>query len=141
MSARDASAIEYAVIYDGNCGICTRLVMRLRKLDRRGRLEILASQTAGVRERFPWIDSHAYDESIQLVRKSDGETWQGAAAVERIIDALRAGWAVSWIFSIPFARPIAERLYRWFADHRGQLGCGDHCQIQTIPPGAGAKNS
>ena len=140
MSAPEVAA-EYAVVYDGNCGICTRLVQRLRKLDRRGRLEIVPSQGAGVRARFPWIPPSAYDESIQLVRKSDGETWQGAAAVERIIDALRAGWTVSWIFSIPFARPIAERLYRWVADHRGELGCGEHCQIQANPPEADAKNS
>ena len=141
MSATTVSSAEYAVIYDGDCGICTRLVSRLHNLDKSGRLEILPSQAAGVRQRFPWIPPQAYDESIQLVRSADGETWQGAAAVERIIDALRGGWAVSWIFSIPFMRPIAERLYRWFADHRGELGCGEHCQIQTIPPGTGAKNS
>lgn len=132
---------EYTVIYDGNCGICTRLVVRLGKLDRRHRLEIVPSQGVGVQERFPWIPARAYDESIQLVRVSDGETTQGAAAVERIIDTLRAGWAVSWIFSVPFVRPVAERLYRWVADHRGELGCGEHCQLQAIPPGAGAKNS
>ncbi len=141
MSAGDVAGADYTVIYDGNCGICTRLVRRLRRLDTRGRLEIIPSQTAGVHARFPWIPPNAYDESLQLVRKLDGRTWQGAAAVERIIDTLRAGWAVSWVFSIPFARPLAERLYRWVADHRDKLGCGEHCQLQTTPRAAGTKNS
>ena len=36
----------------------------------------------------------------------------------------------SWIFSIPFVRPLAERFYRWFARNRYRLGCGEHCQFR-----------
>ncbi|MEO7963147.1 MAG: DCC1-like thiol-disulfide oxidoreductase family protein [Gemmatimonadaceae bacterium] len=53
--------------------------------------------------------------------------WQGAAAIEEIVRALPKGRLVSWMFAIPFARPIADRFYRWFARHRRQLGCGSHC--------------
>lgn len=137
----DAIGTQLTVIYDGHCGVCTRLVQRVARLDTHRVLEIIPSQAPGVRDRFPWIPAAAYDESLQVVRVSDGRTWQGAAAVEEITKALRAGWAVSWLFRIPFARRIAERAYRWFADHRGELGCGDHCQIQTISPAAGTKNS
>jgi predicted DCC family thiol-disulfide oxidoreductase YuxK len=134
-------AERYTLIYDGTCGICTRLVARLRKVDRAGVFETIASQANGVHERFPWIPERAYTESLQLVRGADNRTWQGAAAVEQILTEIRAGWILSWMFSLPFARPIAERLYRWVADHRGELGCGEHCQIQTTPSAAGEKNS
>jgi predicted DCC family thiol-disulfide oxidoreductase YuxK len=137
----DATGTQLTVIYDGHCGVCTRLVQRVTRLDAHRVLEIIPSQAPGVRDRFPWIPAGAYDESLQVVRASDGRTWQGAAAVEEIIKTLRAGWAVSWLFRIPFARRIAERAYRWFADHRGELGCGDHCQIQTISSATGTKNS
>jgi predicted DCC family thiol-disulfide oxidoreductase YuxK len=129
------------IIYDGHCAVCTRLVKRLARLDSRRVLEIVPSQASGVRERFSWIPASAYDQSLQVVRASDGRTWEGAAAVEEIIKALRAGWVVSWLFRLPFARQVAERGYRWFADHRGELGCGDHCQTHTISPAAGTKNS
>lgn len=97
-------------------------------MDTRGVFEPVPSQLSGVQDRFPWIPPSAYGESLQLVRTSDNTTWQGAAAVEEIISRLRAGWIFSWIFAIPFARPVAERAYRWFAAHRNKLGCGDHCQ-------------
>jgi predicted DCC family thiol-disulfide oxidoreductase YuxK len=119
---------RYSVIYDGDCRICARLVARLARLDARGAFDIIPSQHPSVRGRFPWISERAYAESLQLVRNADGRTWQGAAAVEEIIRGLRAGWLLSWIFAIPLVRPIAERLYRWFADHRGELGCADHCK-------------
>jgi predicted DCC family thiol-disulfide oxidoreductase YuxK len=120
---------RYTVVYDGHCGICTRLAVRLAEVDRHGVFEIVPSQRDDVRARFPWIPPRAYAEALQVIRDSDGTTWQGAAAVEQIVSELRAGWLLSWIFAIPFARAAAERFYRWFATHRNQFGCGDHCQL------------
>jgi predicted DCC family thiol-disulfide oxidoreductase YuxK len=143
--AHERQEKQLTVIYDGHCGVCTRLANRVARLDTHGVLEIVPSQAAGVRERFPWISANAYDESLQVVRTSDNRTWEGAAAVEEVVRTLRAGWVVSWLFRIPFARRIAERGYRWFADHRGELGCGDHCQVHkglhTASPAVGTKNS
>ena len=137
----DAMGTQLTVVYDGHCGVCTRLAERVAKLDRHRVLEIVPSQSVEVRARFPWIPASAYDESLQVVRASDGWTWEGAAAVEEIIKALRAGWVVSWLFRLPFARQLAQRGYRWFADHRGENGCGDDCRVHTISPAAGTKNS
>jgi predicted DCC family thiol-disulfide oxidoreductase YuxK len=119
----------YTVIYDGSCNVCERLVRGLVKWDRNGELEIIPSQTPGLDARFPWIPARAYLESIQLVDHRTRGTFQGAAAVEHIIDVLPKGRLVTWTFSIPFARPVAEKLYRWFAKNRYRLGCGDHCQL------------
>ena len=121
---------SYTVIYDGNCGVCTRLAAKLAKLDKRAAFEIVPSQLEGLQARFPWIPANAYAESLQLVRNSDKRTWQGAAAVEEIIRGLRTGWLVSWLFMIPLARPIADRAYRWFASHRSALTCGEQCQLK-----------
>jgi predicted DCC family thiol-disulfide oxidoreductase YuxK len=105
------------------------MVMGLAKWDRNNQLEIIPSQTPGLATRFPWIPERAYIESLQLIRARDGKTWQGAASIEQLLDVLPKGRLVSWIFSIPFARPIAEKGYRWFARNRYHLGCGDHCQL------------
>jgi predicted DCC family thiol-disulfide oxidoreductase YuxK len=122
---------EYTVVYDGNCRVCGKIVSGLAKWDRRGQLEIIPSKTPGLAARFSWIPEHAYVESLQLIRNVDGKTWQGAASIEQLLDVLPKGKFVSWIFSIPFAHPIAEKAYRWFARNRYHLGCSDHCQVKN----------
>lgn len=129
---RDASVglgRPFTVVYDGNCKVCTRLARVLEQWDRRRQLEIVPSQAPGVYARFPWIPPRAYAESLQVIDRG-GHTWQGAAALETIINALPKGRLLSWIFRIPFARPLAERFYRWFARNRYKLGCGEHCSYR-----------
>src|SRR3954464_7291756 len=121
----------YTVVYDGMCKVCTRLSGLLRKWDRHRQLEVVASQTPGVQARFPWIPARAYADALQLVRE-DGKTWQGAAAIEQILDILPKGKLISWIFSIPFARKLADRFYKWFARNRYRMGCGAHCQSRPL---------
>jgi predicted DCC family thiol-disulfide oxidoreductase YuxK len=122
------------VVYDGDCAVCARLARMLQRLDTRGGFEVVTSQAPGVRSRFPWIPPDAYRDSLQVVEEG-GRTWQGAAAIERILDLLPRGRWISWLFSLPFARPLAERFYRWFARNRYRLGCGAHCQYR--PHGGG----
>jgi predicted DCC family thiol-disulfide oxidoreductase YuxK len=121
----------YTIVYDGACKVCQALVRRLVKWDRHAVFEIIPSQGAGVHARFPWIPARAFTQSVQLVRR-DGRTWQGAAALEAIIDQLPKGKLITWVFSIPFVRPLAERVYRWFARNRYRLGCGEHCQFRPL---------
>jgi predicted DCC family thiol-disulfide oxidoreductase YuxK len=118
------------VIYDGTCGVCTRMAKMLESWDRNHELEIIPSQAPGVRERFPWIAGDAYAESMQVVRASDGKTWQAAAALEELLKVLPKGRVVSWLFSVPFARPVADRFYGWFAHNRYRMGCGEHCAVR-----------
>ncbi len=117
----------FTVVFDGNCKVCGRVVRLLTEWDRSSNLiELVSSQTPGVQARFPWIPARAYTESVQLIGPG-GRTWQGARAVEQILDVLPKGKFVSWVFKLPFARPAAERFYRWFARNRYRLGCGAHC--------------
>ena len=119
----------YTVVYDGSCRVCGKIVRGLAKWDRNKQLEIIPSQTPGLDARFPWILANEYSQSLQLIRTLDGTTWQGAASIEQLLDVLPKGRFVSWIFSIPFVRPLGEKFYRWFARNRYRLGCSDHCLI------------
>ncbi len=120
----------YTVVYDGTCKVCTRLANALKRWER-GDLEVIPSQTPGVQARFPWIPPQAYTESLQLIGPG-GRTWQGAAAVEELLGVLPRGGLVSWLFKLPFARPVADKFYRWFARNRYKLGCGEHCQYRAL---------
>jgi predicted DCC family thiol-disulfide oxidoreductase YuxK len=130
----------YSVVFDGTCTICGRLVKLLRGWDKHGMLEILPSQNSCVRSRFPWIPERAYLESVQLIGPN-GRTWQGAAAIEQIIDLMPKGKLITWVFSIPFVRPLAERFYRWFARNRYKMGCGKHCQLHAADMDFGESES
>jgi len=126
-----APGCRYTVIYDGHCKVCGRMVRVLAKWDGNRELEIIPSQTSGVRERFPWIPARAYVDSIQVIRTQDGRTWQAAAAVEELLKVLPRGRLISWLFKIPFVRPLVDRFYRWFARNRYRLGCGEHCAVRN----------
>jgi len=125
---------RYTVIYDGDCRVCGRIVAVLARWDRNRELEIVASQAAGVRERFPWIPTSAYVESMQVIRASDGKTWEGAAALEELLDVLPKGRLISWMFAVPLVRPLVGKFYRWFARNRYRLGCGEHCAASPASP-------
>jgi len=126
-----APGCRYTVIYDGHCKVCGRMVRVLAKWDGNRELEIIPSQTSGVRERFPWIPARAYVDSMQVIRTRDGRTWQAAAAIEELLKVLPRGRLISWLFKIPFVRPLIDRFYRWFARNRYRLGCGDHCAVRN----------
>jgi predicted DCC family thiol-disulfide oxidoreductase YuxK len=128
----------YTCVYDGMCKVCTRLSHALEKWDRDHLIEIVPSQASGVMARFPWIPAHAYVEALQLIGPG-GQTWSGAAAIEKLLDILPKGKLIGWIFKIPFVRPLADRLYKWFARNRYKLGCGEHCQLR--PPDAEFRES
>jgi predicted DCC family thiol-disulfide oxidoreductase YuxK len=120
----------YTVVFDGDCKVCTRLSRVLREWDN-GQLEVVSSQQQGVMARFPWIPARAYADALQMIA-ADGTTWQGAAAIEQLLNVLPKGKLVAWVFRIPFVRVLADRFYRWFARNRYRLGCGAHCQSR--PP-------
>lgn len=119
--------MRYTLVYDGDCRVCTRFVARLRRWDRRQAIELVPSQAPGVMARFPWIPPGAFKDALQLVRE-DGATWQGAAALEELLGVLPRGRWIAWTFRVPLARPVAEKLYRWFARNRYRLGCAAHCR-------------
>lgn len=121
---------RYTVIYDGDCRVCGRIVEVLARWDRDRELAIVPSQAPGVRDRFPWIPAGAYVESMQVIRATDGKTWEGAAALEELLNVLPKGRLISWMFEVPLVRPLVGRFYRWFARNRYRLGCGEHCAVK-----------
>lgn len=128
-TASPGSGRPYTVVYDGQCKVCGRLVRLLERWDRKRCIEAIPSQNSSVPSRFPWIPLAAYRDAVQLIGPG-GYTWQGAAAIEKLLDILPAGWALGWVFRLPFVGRLADRFYRWFAKNRYRFGCGEHCQLR-----------
>lgn len=129
--AEAAEGRPYTVVYDGACRVCSRLVDLLRRWDRRGELEMVPFQDTSVMARFPWIPPEEYAKAMQLVGPG-GRTWQGAAAVEKLLDVLPYGGALGWAFELPLAGALFDRFYRWFARNRYRFGCGEHCASRPL---------
>ena len=121
----------YTVVWDGTCKVCRRLVTLLEKWDRQDVLELIPSQNTSVFVRFPWIPAEAYAEALQLIGPG-GRTWQGAAAIEQLLEILPHGKWLGWVFDIPYMGRLIDRFYRWFARNRYRFGCGEHCQYQAL---------
>jgi predicted DCC family thiol-disulfide oxidoreductase YuxK len=104
------------LIFDGRCGMCTRVCNGLARLNRTGRLQIEPLQAPGMAgrlgvpvERLPesawWLDS-------------SGAVFAGAEAMNA---ALCAGLGTSlplWIYRLPGLGALQNAVYRWVAAHR-----------------------
>ena len=107
------------ILYDADCGFCTRGVERIRALDRDGALEAapIASPTGDrllrdLTEAERLASWHVVDER--------GRRWSGGRAVAPVLRLL-PGWR--WLAPVAAAFPGAtEFAYRLVARHRGTLG-------------------
>ncbi|GAA0526413.1 hypothetical protein GCM10011581_13250 [Saccharopolyspora subtropica] len=114
------------LIYDGDCGFCTRSVRWAERLP--VRMRILAWQEA---------DLAAYRTTPERARHEvlwvapSGRVFGGAAAVAELLRSARLPWpVVGWAMSAPVLRWVAERVYRWVADNRSRLpGATPACQL------------
>lgn len=111
---------RYTVVYDGACSVCTRSVELLRQWDVDDRLELVPFQANGVMDRFLDIPEEDFRGAAQVIAP-DGRHWSGADAVEQALAQTRRGRWIAWLFRLPLARPIARRLYRWFARNRSRF--------------------
>ena len=91
------------------CKVCTRLAKTLRKWDRDGQIEVVASQTPRRHGAFSWIPARAYAEALQLIGPG-GRTWQGAAAIEQLLNILPKGSSSPGFSSAVRARRRRSRL-------------------------------
>ncbi|GAB2733533.1 hypothetical protein GCM10027174_02790 [Salinifilum aidingensis] len=114
------------LIYDGDCGFCTRCVRIAARLPVRMRV-------------VPWqeADLAAYRTTTERARgevlwvAADGRVLGGAAAVAGVLRSAALPWrALGHALDLPGVRFLAERAYRWTADHRHRLpGTTPACQL------------
>lgn len=116
------------LVYDGDCGFCTRSVFLARRLPARVRwaaepwqdLDLSALRTTQDRARHEvlWVDER-------------GRVFGGAAAVAELLRGTRAPWSwVGTLMSVPVLRSMAEWAYRRVAHNRHRLpGTTPACQL------------
>jgi predicted DCC family thiol-disulfide oxidoreductase YuxK len=107
------------VLFDADCGFCTRSASLLRRLDRGQRLDLVPLQAAAALADAP-------PERVLLermhVRESTGRWSIGGAAWLRIADVVPALRPLAWFARLPFIRPLVEPVYAVIANQRHRLG-------------------
>lgn len=128
------------VMFDGRCGFCTRSAGWLERLDRHGRIRIHASQRPGALDRFG-ITAAAAAEAVwafRVDRHGRRQSLRGAAAVALALDTALGIRILCPLATLPGMRALAERGYRWVADHRSRLrGVTPWCEAhpgECVPP-------
>lgn len=103
------------LVFDGECGFCTRCRDALVRLDRHRRLETVAFQEPGVAERTGI--SHADFDAVWWLG-ADGSRLRGAAAVNAALGAVLGLRLPLAVYRVPGIRQAQEALYRWVAANR-----------------------
>lgn len=127
----------HLVLYDGECGVCSRIVRWLLAADRHGVLRFAPLQgatAAELRRRWPALPSDL--DSIVYVDRSDGTeqvSWRSEAIFRlcrRLGGPWRAAAALAWL-----PRPLTDAAYDAFARRRHLFGAPVACGL----PAAGER--
>jgi predicted DCC family thiol-disulfide oxidoreductase YuxK len=104
------------VLYDGDCGFCSRWVQFWRlTLERRG-ITISALQEPWVSERLRRPVSELLSDILLLWRS--GEVISGADVYLQITRRIWWAWPFYAVFSLPGFNRLIHAGYRWFARNR-----------------------
>jgi predicted DCC family thiol-disulfide oxidoreductase YuxK len=108
--------MDGVLVFDGRCGMCTRVCNRLARIDRAGHLQIEPFQSPGMAERLR-VPADRLSESAWWL-DSSGAVFAGAKAVNAALSAALGTSLPLWIYRIPGVGAVQNVVYRWVATHR-----------------------
>ena len=114
------------VIYDGNCGICTSQIRKLRWWDAGNRLSYVSLHDEQVQSRWPDLLPQRLEQEMCVVDRSGRRHW-GPEAVRYLTRRLPRLWWAAPILHFPGSMLLWRPLYRWIARNRFRLS-GQSCE-------------
>jgi predicted DCC family thiol-disulfide oxidoreductase YuxK len=115
------------LFFDGACGMCTRSVELLNKLNRTGKLQSEPLQSPGAAQRLGISSSDLLD-SVRWLDAS-GNVYSGAEAANAALSAAIGSRIPLRIYRIPGLRFVEEAVYRWIAANRYRFpGTTPYCE-------------
>ncbi len=114
-----SAAPDHSVLYDRDCGFCTRMLDRLMRFDRRGRLRALPIQSGEGQRLLADLDPALRLDSWHLIGPG-GERHSAGAAAAPLARLLPLGAPFAFLFAL--LPGLTERAYRWVAGNRDLLG-------------------
>ncbi len=119
----------YVVLYDGDCGFCTKWRDRMSRRDREGRIEWLSVHDPSVASRFPDLDRE--DAMRQMyVYAPDGTVHKGSEGWMELFRFLEGLSFMVALGRLPGMRFVMRRVYGFIAGRRYRLSCaGAACRL------------
>lgn len=119
------------LFFDGNCGICTRAVYFIVRLDRAGALRTEPLQGDGVAERLGLPAAEILDSARWL--DESGDVYSGAEAMNAAVSAaLGSRWPLR-SYRLPGIRSLQDAVYRYVAGHRYRFpGTTPYCESNPV---------
>jgi predicted DCC family thiol-disulfide oxidoreductase YuxK len=108
--------MDGVLVFDGRCGMCTRVCGRLARLNRTGQLRIEPNQAPGMAERLG-VPADRLSESAWWL-DSSGAVFAGAKAMNAALSAALGTPLPLWIYRLPGVGAVQNAIYRWVVAHR-----------------------
>lgn len=119
------------LFFDGNCGMCTRAVYFIVKLNRTGKLRTAPLQGEGVAERLRIPESRVLDAARWL--DDSGQVYESAEAMNAAVAAALGSELPLRIYRLPGIRALEEAVYRYVASHRYRFpGTTPFCESHPV---------
>lgn len=117
--------------FDGNCGMCTRAVYFILKLNRTGDLRTATLQSDGAPERLGVPSSRILESSRWL--DDSGAVYDGAEAINAAVSAALGTRLPLRLYRIPGIRALEDAIYRYVAGHRYRFpGTTPYCESNPV---------
>ena len=133
--------MNYHVIYDGNCNLCTTFTQLLEKFDQGQLFDYLPMQDENALQQFGIKSEDCQMGMILIDAQNQDRRWQGAEAAEEIARILPMGAGfVEAYRGIPGMKWIGDRAYEQMRDNRYQwFGKRDSTYHSAYPMGCSTK--
>ena len=121
MSRALTNATPIAVVFDGYCRACTRIVAFLRRRDPEGLIRTMPNQAPAVLDAYGLTKAEV--QRAVWVIEDGGARYEGAAAANRIFEALGGPWRwLAKLYRFPPIRWAEDTFYHWFSRNRHHFG-------------------
>ncbi|HZB10956.1 MAG TPA: DUF393 domain-containing protein [Rubrobacter sp.] len=114
------------LVFDGRCGVCTRFVRVMKRLDRKQRVTALPYQKPGAPASVG-LTTEACRKAAWAVTP-EGHRYRGAEAVNLALVVALGTRLPCALYRLPLIKRAQDRAYDWIAANRRMLPGGEpHC--------------
>jgi len=122
--------MAHVLLYDGDCGLCSRLVQFVLRRDRAGRFHFAALQSAVGRELLGRHGVEAIGDTFYVLRGDAPALLDRAQAALFVARELGLPWSLAGIARV-LPRRLLDRAYGVVARNRHRLGPPAACDLPT----------
>ncbi len=122
------------LIFDGDCGFCTKTANLVKQLDTHQRIRVLPNHTTGLLDEAGLTFEQTLEAAWFVDEK--GRQFRGAGAINTCLAAVHGIFEpLVWLYALPGIRQIEDTVYAWVARNRYRMpGSTAACKVEPPHP-------